>query len=102
GPLSWVRGEIDEALERASEAIGKAAADTEPQTQLQFAQAHLHQVRGALSVVGLDGASQFADTLEQFVGELARGEATTDEGGAALAQRACSTLANYLGEVVGG
>lgn len=102
GPLSWVRGEIDEALERASEAIGKAAADVDPQTQFQFAQAHLHQVRGALSVVGLDGASQLADTLDHFVGAMARGELTPDEASTALAQRACSTLANYLGEVVGG
>ena len=55
GPLTWVKGEIDAALARADEGLQDAGSGT---SALQFAQTHLHQVRGALSIVGLDGLTQ--------------------------------------------
>ena len=72
GPLAWVSGEIEQALERAAEAIAQVAADPEQHTQLQFARTHLHQARGALSIVGLDGACQFADTLDALLSACRR------------------------------
>ena len=55
GPLTWVKGEIDAALSRAREILDRGAADVDP-AGLQFAHTHLHQVRGALAIVGLGGA----------------------------------------------
>ena len=54
GPLTWVKGEIDAALERAREALAQGDAGSDG-AGLQFAQTHVHQVRGALAIVGLDG-----------------------------------------------
>lgn len=69
GPLTWVQGEIDLALARASEALKQVEqGDT---GALRFAQTHLHQARGALSIVGLDGLTQFCETVEQLMSELA-------------------------------
>lgn len=63
GALTWVKGEIDAALARAREAL-EQGANADGTAGLQFAQTHLHQVRGALAIVGLDGLTQFADATE--------------------------------------
>ena len=60
GPLTWVKGEIDAALGRAREILERGCAGSEA-AGLQFAQSHLHQVRGALDIVGLDGLTLFTD-----------------------------------------
>ena len=58
GPLTWVKGEIDLALDRTLEAL--ARDEGEGATALQSARMHLHQARGALSIVGLDGVRDSA------------------------------------------
>ena len=75
GPLTWVKSEIDQALAQALGAIDQAAQNEDERTsKLQFAQTHLHQARGALSIIGLDGLTQFTDGLDKLIGDLARGE----------------------------
>ena len=102
GPLSWVKGEIDLALGRAHEALGKFVARPDELAQLRFARSHLHQAHGALSIVGLDGASQFSEAIEQLLedGESGQDAATAATG--ELAQGAIGTLRHYLDEVAGG
>ena len=102
GPLTWVRGEIDQALTLAAEAIGRAENDPEQAGQIPFARTHLHQARGALSIVGLDGLCHFTDTLDRLLAGLADGSIALDTANASLARRGCSAIANYLGELVGG
>ncbi|MGL1832348.1 Hpt domain-containing protein [Rhodocyclaceae bacterium SMB388] len=102
GPLTWVKSEIDLALARADKALGKARHSPEAQSDFQFAQTHVHQACGALSIVGLDGLTQFASTLDRLLGMLARGERKADEGTIAIASRALASIANYLEELVRG
>lgn len=102
GPLSWVRGEIDQALTLAAEAVGRIGEDSDPADQIQLARNHLHQARGALSVVGLDGLCHFADTLDKLLAGMADGSIPPDESHTALARRGCSAVANYLGDLVNG
>jgi len=102
GPLSWVKGEIDLALGRASEALGKFTENTDDTAQLKFAQTHLHQAHGALSIVGLDGVTQFSETIEQLLGDLEKGQlADTAEAGM-LAQKAFAAIRHYLDEIAAG
>jgi len=54
GPLTWVKSEIELALAKAGDALDKAA-QADGGAGIQFAQTHLHQACGALSIVGLDG-----------------------------------------------
>lgn len=87
GPLIWVRGEIDLALVRAAEALGdgRHAAGAEA---LKFAQTHLHQARGALAIVGLDGLTHFCDALEQLFADWHAGKLSdTDNPAGPVAQR---------------
>ncbi|AYH45387.1 Hpt domain-containing protein [Azoarcus sp. DN11] len=102
GPLTWVKNEIDLALARADEALEQALSATDAAGRVQFAQTHLHQVRGALSIVGLDGLTQFASALDLSLGAFARGERPLDADTVALARRALATMGNYLEELVHG
>ena len=99
GPLTWVKGEIDLALGRATEAIEAADKDQDRSNNLQFAQTHLHQVRGALSIVGLDGLTSFADALDRLLAELARGDREYQPELGDLARRALAGIGNYLDEL---
>ncbi|MFU2486645.1 Hpt domain-containing protein [Thauera sp. WH-1] len=101
GPLIWVKGEIDAALTRAGEALERADGD-DAASGLQFAQTHLHQVRGALSIVGLDGLTQFTDALEQLLGAMSRGERPGDAAARALVRRSLAVIGNYLDELAHG
>ncbi|AOF82140.1 cheW-like domain protein [Methyloversatilis sp. RAC08] len=101
GPLIWVRGEIDLALIRASEALGNEdhQAGAEP---LKFAQTHLHQARGALAIVGLDGLTHFCDALEQLFADWHAGRLASSRGASSLAQRAIASVRGHLDELVAG
>ncbi|TAH45510.1 MAG: hybrid sensor histidine kinase/response regulator [Betaproteobacteria bacterium] len=102
GPLNWVKGEIDAALGRAREALEQAGTTSDPAARIQFAQTHLHQVRGALSIIGLDGLTQFAETTGLLLGDMARGEVAIDGKTIGLGLRALAALGNYLEELVRG
>ncbi|QNM96492.1 hybrid sensor histidine kinase/response regulator [Chitinimonas koreensis] len=99
GSLIWVKGEIDQALEKARQCLFKykAQADT---AELKFAQTHLHQVRGAVEMVGLAGAARFAEELEVAVGSIAGGEADPKLLG--LVADAGDSLAQYLEALING
>ncbi|MCX9155803.1 Hpt domain-containing protein [Niveibacterium sp. 24ML] len=101
-PLTWVRGEIDAALARALEALNKVEAGEDRSQQLRFAQNHVHQVQGALSVVGLDGVTQFAEALDACFASLASGELAYADEHVPLLRRALIALGNYLAELQDG
>ncbi|BAL26122.1 Hpt domain-containing protein [Azoarcus sp. KH32C] len=102
GPLTWVKNEIDLALARADESLELASGAPDAPARIQFAQTHLHQVRGAISIVGLDGLAQFATSLDLSLAAVARGERPADEATLKLARRALATMGNYLEELVHG
>ncbi|MFA7604994.1 MAG: Hpt domain-containing protein [Rhodocyclaceae bacterium] len=97
GPLTWVKSEIDLALSKATEALASPTGGN-----IQFAQTHLHQACGALSIVGLDGVTQFANALEQLLGTMARGERQADAPTVGMCRRALAATGNYLEELVHG
>ncbi len=70
GPLTWVKGEIDAAIVRAKEQIAHFAANIGDTMPLRLAQPHLHQVKGAIQMVGLDGVARFVEELERFMHAL--------------------------------
>lgn len=62
--LSWITAEVDQALERVRQTIAKFESTPEDAAILGTCPEHLHQVSGALNMVGLSGATQFCETLE--------------------------------------
>jgi chemosensory pili system protein ChpA (sensor histidine kinase/response regulator) len=101
GPLSWVKGEIDLALERAGLALAAHAADPSGDN-LQKARASMHQAHGALAIVGLDGITEFADAIEKLLGALGDNAAPDVGAAIAAAQGGFSALRGYLDDLVAG
>ena len=64
GPLTWVKGEIDLALERATEALQQFREHGDA-TQLKFCRTHLHQVH-------LEMLPQDPDPVEKLILQDAR------------------------------
>ncbi|MDR3212735.1 MAG: Hpt domain-containing protein [Azoarcus sp.] len=102
GPLSWVRSEIDQALTRAADSLKLAVEPVDGSAKVQFAQTHLHQVNGALSIIGLDGLTKFVAALDLFFAALVRGELSIDEDRIKLGLRALSSIGNYLDDLIHG
>src|SRR6267143_494447 len=71
GPLSWVKGEIDHAIQRSQEALRAFATNSADAAQLKSSQSHLHQAHGALSIVGLEGITRVS---EELAGALRAGD----------------------------
>ena len=65
GPLSWVQGEIDQALQRGLETIALFKANPADATALKHARAHVHQAAGAITfaIAGPRAASSILGTL---------------------------------------
>jgi len=62
--LSWITAEVDQALARVREHIARFTADPGDMSVLAPCPEHLHQVSGALRMVGLAGATRFCEALE--------------------------------------
>src|SRR5215510_16193083 len=70
GPLTWVQGEIDQALTRGVEALATFKASPRDDTALKHARAHVHQAAGAIQMVGLDAVTAYTDELERHLSRL--------------------------------
>jgi chemosensory pili system protein ChpA (sensor histidine kinase/response regulator) len=70
GPLSWVKNEIEHSLTEARTHLDALAADPADNKAAKFITTHLHQVTGALSMVGLGAATRFNEEVERLVATL--------------------------------
>ena len=102
GPLTWVKGEIEQALSRATEAITAYAENPLDSTQLKFCKTHLHQAHGALEIVGLDGVTRLTDECEHLIDALESGSVAMSAGIAANLAAAFRALTAYLDDLVEG
>lgn len=101
GPLSWVKGEIDLALERAGQGLVAGVADPAGDG-LQKAGASMHQAHGALAIVGLDGITEFSDAIEKLLAELKEGTVANRDAAIAAGQAGISALRGYLDDLMAG
>ena len=63
-PLSWVKPEVDFALKSVRDNIAQYLARPEEVTHLRQCPQQLHQVTGALNVLGLNGVVGFCESME--------------------------------------
>ena len=70
GPLNWVRGDIDAALQAALGRVQAFSVDADLTNALRLAGDDAHQVTGALRMVGLEGAATLAGALESTLGDV--------------------------------
>src|SRR5581483_8855617 len=101
GPLSWVKGEIDLAIQRGLESLRGFAGDRDV-AQIKFSQAQLHQAHGALQIVGLDGITRVSEELEGLLADLEKDAGLRKAETFALAERAFQGILSYLDQLVAG
>ncbi len=100
GPLTWVKGEIDIALDRAGELLRTAAeGDLD---SISKAAAQLHQAHGALAIVGLDGITQYSEAVEQLFAAVESGQLAYSTEVREAAEQGLFTIRHYLDDLVAG
>ena len=101
GPLSWVKDEIELALGHVAEQLQKydSARDA---ALLNDARVHLHQAHGALSIVGLDGITEFSLVIERLLDALVDSTVPWSSARGEAAREGTTALCQYLDELVGG
>ena len=70
GPLSWVKSEIEHSLTETRTHLEALAANPGDAKAAKYAANHLHQVTGALTMVGLGAATRFNEEIEKLVESL--------------------------------
>ena len=98
GPITWVKAEIESALFRALDGIAqlRIAPGVE---QRNAVRAELHQVSGALELVGIEGLAVLVQEFERHFGpnvEVVSPEALD------LVDRGCRRLLSHLKEMISG
>jgi len=102
GPLSWVKGEIDHALQRAQESLRAFASGGADIATLKSSQSHLHQAHGALSIVGLDGVTRLSEELEGLLTAMEQDASLRKSETYELAERAFGGIRRYLDQLLAG
>src|SRR5216117_1317233 len=102
GPLSWVKGEIDNAIQRAQEALRAFAANSADAAQLKSSQSHLHQAHGALSIVGLEGITRVSEELEGLLDGIEKEASLRKSEVFRLVERALNGIRAYLDQLMAG
>ncbi|HTO48854.1 MAG TPA: Hpt domain-containing protein, partial [Burkholderiales bacterium] len=102
GPLTWVKSEIDQALEKSLASLRAYAANPGDSKQIKFSQTHFHQAHGALQIVGLDGVTRLSEELDGLLGDIAKSEGAPKPDQLAAAERAFGGITSYLDQLLGG
>jgi chemosensory pili system protein ChpA (sensor histidine kinase/response regulator) len=79
--LSWITAEVNQALSVVREQIGRFSARAGDTALLHGCSDHLHQVSGALRMVGLNGATRFCEAIEGCFSGLNTAKASPDTMG---------------------
>lgn len=101
-PLLLVRKEIDRSLKRARENLDAACADHADALAFQTVTADLHQVTGALVMVGLAAAARLSEEAEKLVDTLRHGMPTDALNRAHVVKQAMKSMSDYLDNLVQG
>jgi chemosensory pili system protein ChpA (sensor histidine kinase/response regulator) len=79
--LSWITAEVNQALSVVREQIARFSANAGDTAVLHGCSDHLHQVSGALRMVGLNGATRFCEATEASLAGLTTAKASPETMG---------------------
>jgi chemosensory pili system protein ChpA (sensor histidine kinase/response regulator) len=102
GPLTWVKSEIDQALERSLTALRAYATNPDDSNQIRFSQTHFHQAHGALQIVGLDGVTRLSEELDGLLGDIVKAGGAPKPEAVAAAEHAFAAITSYLDQLLVG
>jgi chemosensory pili system protein ChpA (sensor histidine kinase/response regulator) len=103
GPLSWVKSEIEHSLGEVRTHLDRLVADPANDKAAKYIATHLHQVTGALSMVGLGAATRFNEAIEKLAESfLDTGAHDRLVNNVAVTKRAMASLSAYLDNLMAG
>jgi len=94
--LAWVKGELDETLKQARQALEAYAEDPSDASQIRFCATYLHQVQGTLRIVELYAAAMVAEEMEQLAVALLDGSIADRDEACGVLMRGIMQLPDYL------
>jgi len=102
GPLNWVRGDIDAALQAALGRIQAYSVDVDLTNALRLARDDAHQATGALRMVGLEGAATLAGTLESCLADISENRLQADDDFLRALRNAIEGLQRWVKDLADG
>lgn len=63
--LEWVKGEIEETLQQAQQALEAYVENPQDKSRLKFCLSYLHQIHGTLQMVEFYGAALLAEEIDR-------------------------------------
>lgn len=102
GPLTWVKDEIFQSLEKVLVSFSHVAESPSEFASLRFTEAHLYQISGALDMVGLEGCKRYCSEIEKLTGKLEKGLVPISADVMADSIVAIETLKQYLQDLLNG
>ncbi|HMA32690.1 MAG TPA: hypothetical protein VKT00_12830, partial [Casimicrobiaceae bacterium] len=102
GPLSWVHGEIDQALARGIDALAAFRGNFSDSASLKHARSHIHQAAGAIQMVGLDAITAYTDEIERLLARIDELPVVDAPAVIDRIDRACRRLQVLLDEIANG
>jgi chemosensory pili system protein ChpA (sensor histidine kinase/response regulator) len=97
--LSWINAEVERALLLVRDSIAKFSAAPGNDEALRQCPEHLHQVSGALRMVGLNGATLVCETIE---GSFAGANGQPNAKAVGVIDRAVLALKEFVGDLARG
>lgn len=101
-PLTWVKGEIDLALDSVRDNIALLIANPTELSPLRFSKTHLYQITGAFDIVGLEGCKRFCFEIERLHNAFEKQTVPLNESNLAFLREAIDALSQYLQDLVNG
>jgi chemosensory pili system protein ChpA (sensor histidine kinase/response regulator) len=102
GPLTWVKGEIDQALDQARQNLAGFFGNPSDLSPLRYCLTHMHQVNGAILMVGLEGAARVSGEIEKMVAALEKQEVAPSAANIEVLNQAIAALSKYLSSLLDG
>ncbi len=97
--LEWVKGEIEETLQQAQQALEAYVENPQDKSRLKFCLSYLHQIHGTLQMVEFYGAALLAEEMEAIASALADSALGNERDGLEVLMQAIIQLPHYLEHV---
>jgi chemosensory pili system protein ChpA (sensor histidine kinase/response regulator) len=97
--LSWVKGELDETLKQARQALEAYVDEPTDASLMRFCATYLHQAQGTLRMVELYGAAMLVEEMERLADALLAGTVSQRDEGYSVLMRGMVQLPDYLERV---
>src|SRR5690554_8177218 len=97
--LEWVKGEIENTLKQAQQALEGYVSNPEDKSSLKFCLSYLHQIHGTLIMVEFYGAALLAEEMEAVALALTEQQIEQERPALEILMQAIIQLPHYLDHI---